>query len=100
MQLNTFQATLRTRIARLGIKGFIVAQRIKRKPTILRMHDIGGIRTILPSIKELELLKDLYLDKSQKLSHRLVRIDDYIQKPKESSYRGVHLVFSYHTSHP
>lgn len=112
MPLNTFQALLRTRIVRLGIKGFIVAQRIKRKPTILdklhrfadmqlkRMHDIGGIRAILPSIKELEILKDLYLDKSQKLSHRLVRIDDYIQKPKESGYRGVHLVFSYHTSHP
>ncbi|MBR2145465.1 MAG: hypothetical protein IJ956_07990, partial [Akkermansia sp.] len=52
MPLNTFQATLRQRIKRLGISDYIVAQRIKRKPTILdklhryadmqlkRMHDI------------------------------------------------------------
>jgi len=112
MPLNSFQATLRKRIGKLGIKNFIVAQRIKRKPTILdklhryadmqlkRMHDIGGIRAILPSIKELEALKRQYTETSTSLSHKLVRIDDYISTPKSSGYRGVHLVFSYHTSHP
>lgn len=112
MPLNTFQATLRQRIKRLGISDFIVAQRIKRKPTILdklhryadmqlkRMHDIGGIRAILPSLKELEALKKNYLDTSSRLSHKLVRVDDYISQPKASGYRGVHLVFSYHTTHP
>lgn len=55
--LNTFQATLRDRLDRLGSEDSIVAQRIKRLPTILdklrrypnmnldRMQDIGGIRT-------------------------------------------------------
>ena len=112
MPLNTFQATRRQRIKRLGISDFIVAQRIKRKPTILdklhryadmqlkRMHDIGGIRAILPSLKELEALKKNYLDTSSRLSHKLVRVDDYISQPKASGYRGVHLVFSYHTTHP
>lgn len=112
MPLNTFQATLHQRIARLGISDFIVAQRIKRKPTILdklhryadmqlkRMHDIGGIRAILPSLKELEALRKQYVESSGRLSHRLVRVDDYISQPKDSGYRGVHLVFSYHTTHP
>ena len=112
MPLNSFQATLRQRIARLGISDFIVAQRIKRKPTILdklhrfadmqlkRMHDIGGIRAILPSMKDLEALKKQYQDQSAKLTHKLVQEYDYISTPKTSGYRGVHLVFSYHTSHP
>ena len=112
MPLNSFQATLRQRIDRLGITNFIVAQRIKRKPTILdklhryadmqlkRMHDIGGIRVILPSLKKLEALKKLYLNSTSRISHKLVRVDDYISTPKASGYRGIHLVFSYHTSHP
>ncbi len=112
MPLNTFQAPLRKRIAQLGINDFIVAQRIKRKPAILdklhrfadmqlkRMHDIGGIRAILPTIKDLDLLKKQYTDSSNRLSHKLVRVDDYISTPKNSGYRGIHLVFSYHTTHP
>ena len=112
MPLNSFQATLRQRIDRLGITNFIVAQRIKRKPTILnklhrfadmqlkRMHDIGGIRVILPTLKKLEALKKLYLSSTSRIAHKLVRVDDYISTPKASGYRGIHLVFSYHTSHP
>lgn len=109
LPLNTFQATLRMRIKKLGITDYIVAQRIKRKPTILdklhryeemqlkRMHDIGGIRAILPNMRKLEALKQLYVSTASGLSHRLVRVDDYITTPKVSGYRGVHLVFSYHT---
>jgi hypothetical protein len=112
MPLNSFQATLRQRIDRLGITDFIVAQRIKRKPTILdklhryadmqlkRMHDIGGIRVILPNLKELDALKNLYLSSTSRISHKLVQEYDYISTPKASGYRGIHLVFSYHTSHP
>ncbi|MBE6417840.1 MAG: (p)ppGpp synthetase [Akkermansiaceae bacterium] len=112
MPLNTFQATLRKRIEALKISDVIIAQRIKRKPTILdklqrfegmqlkRMHDIGGIRVILPNIKKLNALKELYTHSSTRLSHKLVRIDDYISTPKSSGYRGIHLVFSYHTKHP
>lgn len=112
MPLNAFQATLRSRISKLGIKEYIVAQRIKRKPTILdklhrfpemqlkRMHDIGGIRAILPSLKDLRALQKQYTDAGGRLSHKLVRVDDYISSPKISGYRGVHLVFSYHSSNP
>ena len=112
MPLNTFQSTLRKRINSLKISDVIIAQRIKRKPTILdklhrfegmqlkRMHDIGGIRAIFPNLKKLNELKNLYAVSSERLSHKLVRVDDYISTPKESGYRGVHLIFSYHSKHP
>lgn len=107
--LNVFQNTLRKRLKYLGIKDVIVAQRIKRKPTILekmqrfgsmrldQMDDIGGIRAIVNSVSELQKLKDLYTQGSNKLLHSLHRVDDYISSPKSSGYRGVHLVFRYQT---
>lgn len=56
---NTFQALIRKKISSLGIKSAIVAQRLKRTPSIVaklkrfpsmqldRMQDIGGIRAVV-----------------------------------------------------
>lgn len=110
--LNTFQATLRKRLDRLGIRHFIVAQRIKRKPTILdklqrfdgmqlnRMGDIGGIRAIVSSVSQLQQLVEAYTEPSErkKLKHEFVRHDDYVNHPKKSGYRGVHLEYRYKSS--
>ena len=108
--LNVFQNTLRARLKKLGLSDAIVAQRIKRKPTILeklqrfrsmrldQMDDIGGIRAIVGSIAELEELRRLYTAGLHKLLHELQREDDYIAAPKTSGYRGVHLVFRYQTN--
>ena len=108
--LNVFQNTLRARLKKLGLSDAIVAQRIKRKPTILeklqrfrsmrldQMDDIGGIRAIVSSIAELQELRNLYTAGSHKLLHELQREDDYIATPKDSGYRGVHLVFRYQTN--
>ena len=105
--LNTFQATLRSRIDKLGIKNAIVAQRIKRLPTILyklnrfptmnlnQMQDIGGIRAIVPSINDLNRLCDCYISNPSRIKHQIVRHDDYVSSPKESGYRGHHIVFKY-----
>lgn len=107
--LNVFQNTLRKRLKQLGLKDAIVAQRIKRKPTILekiqrfgsmrldQMDDIGGIRAIVNTIAELQKLRALYTTGTHKLLHELHREDDYITDPKSSGYRGVHIVFRYHT---
>lgn len=80
----------------------VVAQRLKRLPTIIdklnrfpkmrisSMQDIGGVRVILTSFKLLEKfqkeLGNLPALKSTK---------DYIYHPKESGYRGRHLIFKY-----
>ena len=70
--LNTFQATLRTRLKHHHLKDVIVAQRLKRASTIIdklsresgmsldRMHDIGGLRVILKSIEEVRKVEKIY----------------------------------------
>lgn len=107
--LNVFQNTLRARLKKLGLEDVIVAQRIKRKPTILeklqrfhsmrldQMDDIGGIRAIVGSMTELQELRELYTLGSHRLLHEMQREDDYIAFPKSSGYRGIHLVFRYQT---
>ena len=107
--LNVFRNTLRSKLRKLGLEKAIVAQRIKRKPTILeklqrfgsmrldQMDDIGGIRAIVNSMSELQKLRELYTSGTHKLLHELHREDDYISTPKSSGYRGIHLVFRYQT---
>lgn len=80
-------------------KKIIVAQRLKRFPTILgklsrypqmkltRMQDIGGCRAILPG-GEREIRGVL-----QRIKRHwdVRRLDDYINSPKETGYRAIHV---------
>jgi RelA/SpoT family protein len=103
--LNTLQMNLR-RGAREHDDDPTVAQRIKRLPSIRhklerfpemklsRMQDIGGCRAVLSSVENVNELVKYYKDESR-MKHRLVREDPYIDEPKDSGYRGVHLVYSY-----
>ncbi len=106
--LNTFRATLtkKSKVIALGRSVQpIVAQRLKRMPTIIsklirnpemelsRMQDVGGLRVIVGSLNEVYALKKYYND--SKLSHQLVNQKDYIVYSKDDGYRGIHLVFRY-----
>ena len=105
--MNTFQATLRARIGRVGASGFVV-QRLKREESIVRklrrhrdmnlvhMQDIAGLRAVLPDTESVNALAQLYQTGS--LSHELLKIDDYISHPKASGYRSIHLVYKYQQS--
>lgn len=102
--VNTFQATLRKRLKNFGA-GALVAQRLKRIPSIenklknnkgmrlSRMQDIGGLRAVVSSVKDVRELERRYTDGS--LTHELIGIDDYINSPKESGYRSLHLKYKY-----
>jgi hypothetical protein len=104
--INTFQATLRDKVR--GWHGEpIVAQRLKRMPTIIdklrrypamkltTMHDIAGIRAILESVEQVQELAEQYR-KSRKLEHELSREDDYIAHPRDTDgYRSIHLIYKY-----
>ncbi|MGY1751859.1 RelA/SpoT domain-containing protein [Blastococcus sp. SYSU D01042] len=103
--LNTMQVSLRTR-ARQHDPDALVAQRIKRLPSIRskierfpnmslsRMQDIGGCRAVLQSVDEVQALFQQYQKGNGR--HTLLRCDDYLfQQPKDSGYRGIHLVYSY-----
>jgi ppGpp synthetase/RelA/SpoT-type nucleotidyltranferase len=81
-----------------------ISQRLKRLPTILdklinreptlalsRMQDIGGVRAVLASIEEVRRVEA----RVRKNRSPLVSYADYIAQPRESGYRGLHLVVNY-----
>lgn len=102
--LNTAQAWLR-RLENQPAP--VVGQRLKRFETIVdkiitgrskdlsTMHDIAGVRAIFRS--EVDLKKFQEKAKTSKAKHELLHpIDkfDYIQSPKSTGYRGIHLVYA------
>ena len=86
-------------------KSSIVVQRLKRTPSILgklrreegmkldRMEDIGGCRIVVSSKQNVYDVKNAILDGSTR--NILHRQRDYIKEPKDSGYRGIHLVYIY-----
>lgn len=102
--INTFRATLTEKLRQIDTKA-IIAQRLKRTPSIIsklerlpkmqlaRMQDIGGLRAVVRSLPMVRRLEASY--KEGRFKHELVNQKDYIQYPKGSGYRGVHLVYRY-----
>ena len=103
--LNTFQAILRIRAKG---KNITVAQRHKRRVTILdkltrhpgmslaRMDDVAGCRLIFKSIADLHdfrssIHRAIFKHKLRNDPHKY----DYIKKPKDTGYRGIHDVYEY-----
>lgn len=84
----------------IDAENIIVAQRLKRLPTILgklkrfptmqlsSMQDIAGIRIIVHDMTEL-----IQVEKQIREWENLYKISDYIEHPKDSGYRGKHFVF-------
>jgi hypothetical protein len=104
--LNTIQMGLRTRSRRIN-EHALVAQRLKRVPSIVlklrrfssmnlsRMQDIGGCRAILESVSQVRKVRAAYARSEQQ--HQFVSEKDYISEPKASGYRGIHLIYRYHS---
>lgn len=79
-----------------------VTQRLKRVPTIAdklvrepkmslaRMQDLGGCRAVLDNIDEVRRVQRRLARNRPPL-----RVSDYIESPKASGYRGVHVVVAY-----
>lgn len=104
--INTFQATLRAKVRDFH-RETIVAQRLKRMPTIVdklrryrsmqltTMQDIGGVRAVLTSVDDVYVLAGEYRKKGR-FAHELVDEKDYIAHPRsEDGYRSLHLIFKY-----
>jgi putative GTP pyrophosphokinase len=101
--LNAFQVNLRIRVGPDGI----VARRLKRLPSIRsklerlswlklsRMQDIGGCRAVVSAADDaFNLAADLA---DSRIRHTLVSYNNYIDEPRRTGYRGIHLVYSYHS---
>lgn len=105
--LNTIQIGLR-RISKDVDKHSLVAQRIKRLSSIemklrllpsmklSQMQDIGGCRSIVNNVAKVRRISDYYIRRSR-VKHILNHVDDYISTPRISGYRGVHLIYRYHS---
>ncbi|ALD20978.1 RelA/SpoT domain-containing protein [Hymenobacter sp. DG25A] len=104
--LNTFQKRLR-RTAKSINNDSLVAQRIKRLASIklklerfpgmnmAQIQDIGGCRAILKDVTEVDKLVNIYKHGSRGIKHKIHKEQDYIDSPKPSGYRGIHLIYKY-----
>ncbi|EKD27795.1 MAG: RelA/SpoT protein [uncultured bacterium] len=86
-------------------KNALIVQRLKRLSSIylklkrengmslVRMEDIAGCRAI---VNDLSKVYELYEILKKSLSKQVIhRERDYIKNPKESGYRGIHLIYKY-----
>ncbi|WNM25281.1 RelA/SpoT domain-containing protein [Demequina capsici] len=92
---------LRSRARTIGVAAE-VTQRLKRSQTILdklrreptldlsRMQDIGGCRAVVDTKDDLRRLESRILHNLDPVAHT-----DYIEHPRLSGYRGVHLIVKY-----
>lgn len=83
----------------------VVVRRLKRTPSILaklsreggmkldRMEDIGGCRIVVSNKNQVYEVRDSIVD--GRTRNTLRRQRDYIKYPKDSGYRGIHLVYRY-----
>lgn len=98
------------RKANMGLRSMVrtagaeveVSQRLKRVPTILdklqreptlalsKMQDIGGCRAVLANVDEVRRV-----EARLKKNRPPVGYADYIEQPRASGYRGVHVVVEY-----
>ncbi|MBI5390754.1 RelA/SpoT domain-containing protein [Candidatus Woesearchaeota archaeon] len=110
--LHVFQRTLLNKTKRVEKKSKpIVAQRLKRSSAIIyklnrsyygrkpsmklyQMQDIGGCRSILPTVAQARrLVEEHYLRGD--LKHKRVNYKDYVVLPKDDGYRSFHIVYEY-----
>ncbi len=114
-----FRRTLENRAKKVNPKA-VVVKRLKRIATIIgkltkeptrkmepfRMQDIGGCRVILENVQEVYRLVRQYKDYDQRqtnvTSECIHPYDkyDYIMNPRETGYRGIHLVYRYKRWYP
>lgn len=99
--LSTVAANLRYHMDQEGgrVNGRIdVTQRLKRLNTMIdklareegrvtQMHDIGGVRSVLPSLRQVQAVS-----RRLRKSWTIIRVRDYIAEPKDTGYRALHLI--------
>lgn len=106
--LHVFYMNLRRKAE--STPGILVAERLKRLDSIVsklqrekgmqlyRMQDIGGCRMILPSLEDVYAYSQDF--QKSRIRHELRKVNDYIQNPKRSGYRSLHLIYRFKTDTP
>jgi len=104
--LNVMKNSLLRLLNKSGVEPVLISQRLKRLVSIEYkldlnenmglggMQDIGGYRTVLKDTKDLLRLKKSL---SNNNNHKLEKIVDYVEKPKNSGYRSIHFIYTYNS---
>lgn len=102
--LNTFNQNIRSYALALD-KNAIIGRRLKRLKSIghklerfenmklTQIQDMGGCRAIMGSVSGVRKLRHSYFKSS--IRHELRKEDDYINQPKVTGYRGIHLIYKF-----
>jgi Region found in RelA / SpoT proteins len=104
--LLIFRIDLATRARKIDVTA-TVAQRLKRLPSIeaklrrlstrlTQMEDIGGCRAVVSTCRMVRRLSNLY--KKSRMKHQRLHVVDYLKEPRDTGYRGVHLIYAYHSN--
>lgn len=103
---QAFFVTLKRRACKVNHEA-ITAQRTKRLISIARkliaegdmkltqMQDIAGCRAVLPTIQHVRELEQSYLKGNNKWAHEKLEPKDYIENPRDTGYRGIHLRYRF-----
>lgn len=103
--MHVFYMNLRRIVT--GRSDVVVAERLKRIDSIIgklkrephmnlwKMQDLGGCRLIAPTIEDVNVLSERF--SSSRIRHKFLRKYDYIEEPKNSGYRSLHLVYKYYS---
>jgi ppGpp synthetase/RelA/SpoT-type nucleotidyltranferase len=102
--LSSFQTSLKYQLKKIDNKDALVSQRLKRYPSILsklernpgmklaRMQDVGGIRAVVKNMQEVRRIESAYKNGTRVFT-KIAGGKDYINFPKGSGYRSVHMIF-------
>lgn len=101
--LQSFKTSLKRKLKKVDVHA-LVSQRLKRTPSILsklernpgmklsRMQDIGGIRAVVSDMKKVREIDDYYKKGIKAFTITNSR-KEYINFPKDSGYRSIHMIF-------
>lgn len=100
--MHIMYMNIKRRTTRIGFDHAIIAQRLKRAPSIIgklkrfekmrlsQMQDIAGIRVIVKKIPEVYKVRESVL---KNFPHKLCGENNYLNKPKDDGYRSLHIIF-------
>ncbi|SMN15684.1 RelA/SpoT domain protein [uncultured Candidatus Thioglobus sp.] len=108
--MTLFRHTIERKLKKFNIKSPLVSQRLKRIPSIVkklkiqktmglsRMQDIGGLRVVVNTIEEVNLIRDELknVEKHRNFKFTFVNEKNYIEVILlESGYRSIHMIYKY-----
>ncbi len=71
----------------------IMAKLFNERTRLTQMQDIAGCRVIMSDVDKVRAFVEAYRAHGE--LHELDHVDDYINRPRDSGYRGVHLIYRF-----